>query len=106
MPCSSAHAGAGARDEERHDRVRSDPGVSCPLSSNLSFTPLRGASNDPGVDDATRGLALWNIYYQRRDAKTLALMRKYEKSPNKEVAKRAGIDLLAKHGKGAGVTSP
>lgn len=54
------------------------------------YTFLEKASNDPGVDDATRGLALWNIYYQRRDAKTLAIMRKYEKSPNKEVAKRAG----------------
>jgi hypothetical protein len=50
---------------------------------------LEKAANDPNVDDATRGLALWNIYYQRRDAKTLKLMRKYEKSPNKEVAKRA-----------------
>lgn len=50
---------------------------------------LEKAANDPKVDDATRGLALWNIYYQRRDEKSLKLMRKYEKSPNKEIAKRA-----------------
>lgn len=53
------------------------------------YTFLEKAANDAKVDDATRGLALWNIYYQRRDDKTLKLMRKYEKSPNKEIAKNA-----------------
>lgn len=50
---------------------------------------LEKAANDPTVDDATRGLALWNIYYQRRDEQTLKLMRKYENHPNKEISKRA-----------------
>lgn len=50
---------------------------------------LEKAANDPKVDDQTRGLALFNIYYQRRDDKTLKLMRRYEKNGNKEVAKRA-----------------
>ncbi len=50
---------------------------------------LERAANDPKVDDATRGLALWNIYYQRRDDKTLKLMRRYENNANKEVSKRA-----------------
>jgi hypothetical protein len=60
------------------------------------YTFLEKAANDATVDDSTRGLALWNIYYQRRDDKTLKLMRKYEKSPNKEIAKRAkeAIDSL------------
>ncbi|MFO0734641.1 MAG: hypothetical protein U0270_02115 [Labilithrix sp.] len=50
---------------------------------------LEKAANDPTVDDATRGMALWNIYYQRRDKQTLDLMRKYENHPNKEISKRA-----------------
>lgn len=50
---------------------------------------LEKAANSTSVDDVTRGLALFNIYYQRRDDKTLKLMRKYEKSPNPEVSKRA-----------------
>lgn len=51
---------------------------------------LEKVTNDKTVDDKVRGLALWNIYYQRRDEKTLKLMRKYEKNPNKEISKRAG----------------
>ena len=50
---------------------------------------LEKAANNPKVDDETRGLALFNIYYQRRDEKSLKLMRRYEKNANKEVAKRA-----------------
>lgn len=50
---------------------------------------LEKAANDATVDDATRGMALYNIYYQRRDEQTLKLMRKYENHPNKEVKKRA-----------------
>ncbi|MBK7401206.1 MAG: hypothetical protein IPJ34_34360 [Myxococcales bacterium] len=53
------------------------------------FTFLEKVVNDGAVDDATRGLALFNIYYQRRDDKTLKLMRKYENHANKEVSKRA-----------------
>lgn len=50
---------------------------------------LEKTSNDKTVDDETRGLALWNIYYQRRDKKSLDLMRKYENSPVKPIAQRA-----------------
>lgn len=50
---------------------------------------LEKVVNDSAVDDATRGLALFNIYYQRRDDKTLKLMRKYENHANKEVSRRA-----------------
>lgn len=53
------------------------------------FTFLEKAANDKTVDDATRGLALWNIYYQRRDKKTLDLMRRYQNHQVKEIAKRA-----------------
>jgi hypothetical protein len=53
------------------------------------YTFLEKVVNDSSVDDATRSLALFNIYYQRRDDKTLKLMRKYENHPNKEIAKRA-----------------
>jgi len=63
-----------AADEAQCDRV---------------YTFLEKAANDASVDDPIRGLALWNIYYQRRDEKTLKLMRKYEKSPNAAIAKRA-----------------
>lgn len=53
------------------------------------FEFLEKTANDKRVDDETRGMALWNIYYQRRDKKTLDLMRKYEKSPVKAIADRA-----------------
>ncbi|MBX3225757.1 MAG: hypothetical protein KIT84_30730 [Labilithrix sp.] len=53
------------------------------------YTFLEKVANDASAEDSVRGLALWNIYYQRRDEKTLKLMRKYEKHPNAEVAKRA-----------------
>lgn len=57
---------------------------------------LEKVANDATVADPVRGLALWNIYYQRRDDKTLKLMRKYEKHSNAEVSKRAkeAIDSL------------
>ena len=48
-----------AADEAQCDRV---------------YTFLEKAANDASVDDPIRGLALWNIYYQRRDEKTLKLM--------------------------------
>lgn len=50
---------------------------------------LEKTANDKRVDDETRGMALWNIYYQRRTQKTLDLMRKYENSPVKAIAERA-----------------
>ncbi|MBX3227392.1 MAG: hypothetical protein KIT84_13645 [Labilithrix sp.] len=53
------------------------------------YTFLEKVVNDAGADDATRSAALFNIYYQRRDEKTLKLMRKYENHPNKEIQKRA-----------------
>lgn len=53
------------------------------------YTFLEKAANDPGVDELSQGLALNNICYQRRDLKTLKMMRKYEKSPKKNTAKYA-----------------
>jgi len=50
---------------------------------------LEKTANDATVEDTVRGTSLWNIYYQRRDDKTMKVMRKYENSPNKELSKRA-----------------
>jgi hypothetical protein len=50
---------------------------------------LEKTANDKTVDEETRGMALWNIYYQRRDKKTLDIMRKYENSPVKAISQRA-----------------
>ncbi|MBX3233428.1 MAG: hypothetical protein KIT84_37655 [Labilithrix sp.] len=75
-PCAQLVAGVTKRaaDDEQCERV---------------YAFLEKVANDAGADDATRGAALFNIYYQRRDEKTLKLMRKYENHPNKEVSKRA-----------------
>lgn len=54
---------------------------------NYAF--LEKVANDESVKDEVRGRALWNIYYQKRDKDTLALMRRYEKHKNKEIQKRA-----------------
>ncbi len=50
---------------------------------------LQGVADNEKVDSKTRGSALWNIYYQRRDQKTLDLMRKYENHKDAEIAKKA-----------------
>ncbi len=61
---------------------------------NYAF--LEKVTNDESVKADVRGMSLWNIYYQRRDKESLALMRKYEKSKVPEIAKRAkeAIDSL------------
>ncbi|MEL6180228.1 MAG: hypothetical protein AAFS10_14805, partial [Myxococcota bacterium] len=51
---------------------------------------LQGVADNASIDSKVRGLSLWNIYYQRRDQKTLDLMRKYENHKDPEVKKRAG----------------
>ncbi len=50
---------------------------------------LEKVTNDESVKPEVRGRSLWNIYYQRRDKESLALMRKYEKHKNPEISKRA-----------------
>jgi len=54
---------------------------------NYAF--LEKVTNDESVKAEVRGMSLWNIYYQRRDKESLALMRKYEKHKVPEIAKRA-----------------
>lgn len=54
---------------------------------NYAF--LEKVANDESVKPEVRGMSLWNIYYQKRDKDTLALMRKYEKHKVPEIAKRA-----------------
>ena len=51
---------------------------------------LESVGNNESVDPEERGRALWNIYYQRRDADTLALLRKYEDHPLPEVREQVG----------------
>jgi hypothetical protein len=54
---------------------------------NYAF--LQKVADDEAVPSEARGSALWNIYYQRRDQKTLDLMRKYENHKDPEVQKQA-----------------
>lgn len=54
-----------------------------------NYVFLEKVTNDESVKSEVRGRSLWNIYYQRRDKESLALMRKYEKSKNPEISKRA-----------------
>ncbi len=53
------------------------------------YSFLQGVADDEKVEPDIRGISLWNIYYQRRDQKTLDLMRKYEKHKVKEIADKA-----------------
>jgi hypothetical protein len=66
--------------------------------SKLSATPAQCRRNYAllqRVTDArtlpveTRGMALWAIYHQRRDAETLKLMRSYQRHPEPEIRARA-----------------
>jgi hypothetical protein len=50
---------------------------------------LEKVANDESVESSVRGLSLWNIYYQRRDQKSLDLMRQYETHADPEISKRA-----------------
>lgn len=53
------------------------------------FKFLQDVADNPAIESSVRGLSLWNIYYQRRDQKSLDLMRKYEKNKDPEIQKRA-----------------
>lgn len=67
-----------------------------PAQCTRTFAFLEKVVNDASVESAVRGMALWNIYYQRRDQATLDLMRKYQRHPDPEIQKRAkeAIDSL------------
>jgi hypothetical protein len=54
-----------------------------------NYTFLEKVVNDETVKTDVRAWSLWNIYYQRRDKETLAIMRKYQNHKNPEIAKRA-----------------
>jgi len=53
------------------------------------YTFLQAVADNEKVESGVRGQSLWNIYYQRRDQKTLDLMRKYENHKDPEVQKNA-----------------
>lgn len=54
-----------------------------------NFAFLKKVADDKSVEASVRGLSLWSIYYQRRDAKSLKLMRKYKSHKVKEIKKYA-----------------
>ena len=54
-----------------------------------NYALLEKIANDEAVPGPARGSALWNIYYQRRDKKSLDLMRKYENHKDPDVQKQA-----------------
>jgi hypothetical protein len=60
---------------------------------------LEKATNDDRVASLARGLALYSIYYQRRDAETMVLMRNYEKHEDENIQKYAkdAIKSLQEH---------
>ena len=62
-------------------------GVEKQCNSNYSF--LEKVANTNGIDNFVRGLALDSIYMQRRDEKTLKLMKKYKNHKIKEIKKYA-----------------
>ncbi len=62
-------------------------GAAAQCERNFKF--LEAVANDESVPDVARGLALWSIYYQRRDKTSLELMRRYEGHKNAEISKRA-----------------
>lgn len=65
------------------------PRAGTPGQCDRLFALLEAAANEKKLDDETRANALFNIFHQRRDKKTLDVMRKYENSPVKAVAARA-----------------
>ncbi|HRG98371.1 MAG TPA: hypothetical protein PLR99_19100 [Polyangiaceae bacterium] len=67
--------------------VTGQAGANPQCKRNYAF--LERVTNDESVKPEVRGRSLWNIYYQRRDKESLALMRKYEKHKNPEISKRA-----------------
>jgi hypothetical protein len=53
-----------------------------------NFAFLEAVGNNEKLTGQVRGQALWNIYYQRRDRKTLDLLRGYEKHKDPDVARQ------------------
>ena len=62
-----------------------------------NFVFLEKMVNDPSLKPDVRASALYNIFSQRRNKESLAVMRKYQRSKVPEIAKRAkdAIDQLA-----------
>ena len=60
---------------------------------------LEKVANDEKVDSKVRGLALWNIYYQKRDQETYDLLGKYKDHEDEEIKKRVADarESLEKH---------
>lgn len=54
-----------------------------------TFAFLESAANNEALDSLARGLALYAIYYQRRDAKTMAVMQKYKNHSDPNINKYA-----------------
>lgn len=54
-----------------------------------NYKYLEDVTNDKEIDSQSRSLALFGIYYQRRDEETLKLAKKYTKSKDEEIKKRA-----------------
>ncbi len=72
---------------EMMKNVTGQAGKSAQCTRTFAF--LEKVANDASVESSVRGLALWNIYYQKRDQETLDLMRRYENHSDPEVSKRA-----------------
>jgi hypothetical protein len=64
-----------------------------PETCQKAYDFLESIANNPKVDNAGRGSALADIYYQRRDEVTLELMKKYENSDIEEI-KKAATDAI------------
>lgn len=66
---------------------------------NRNYAFLQKAVDDEEVDAKARGLALFAIYYQRRDQATKDLAMKYKGHKTPEIAEKAGeiIESLDKH---------
>jgi hypothetical protein len=64
-----------------------EPGKEQQCQRNQRF--LEQAVNQPKIDAASRGLALFAIYYQRRNAETMKIMQQYKQHPLREIRKVA-----------------
>lgn len=56
---------------------------------NANYAFLQKVVDDEDIESSDRGLALFAIYYQRRDDTTKALAKKYRKHKDPEIKKRA-----------------
>ena len=77
-----------------HDFIKgqtTDRATEAQCERNFAF--LEKVANTDGIDPTNRGYALSAISYQRRDAKSMALMKKYAKHKVKEVAEAAAKEI-------------